>query len=69
MSAVAAGQPDSVRLLGQGEVTGIGIAAAQKQHRGQHLQLRLHPSAKCGPPLVTYLPKVFWITIHSRVRV
>jgi len=35
-----------------GDVTGSVLSKFQEEHGGHPLQLRLHPSAKCGPPQV-----------------
>lgn len=40
-------------LAGMGEVDEKVLARFQEQHGGSHLQLRLHPSARKGPPQVT----------------
>lgn len=47
------GKMVSRRLLEQGKVAGSSLAAAQRQHNGQLLQLRLEPAAKFGPPVVS----------------
>jgi len=37
-------------LLARGKVNSATLSRFQEQYGGHPLQLRLHPSAKCGPP-------------------